>query len=135
MVITLIWFVLYRRFLSKSKELYINFQLNCNTIFCPTYKLFKIRKEPFVHQKLYKTKNYSISFIICCCYVLSCVVLSSNQCLTYNKLPKGVFDLLKKNEGHDMTSLVVQYLICKAVFGTTQTGGKGHDKDKTFVPH
>lgn len=46
-----------------------------------------------------------------------------------------MFDLLKKNEGHDMTSLVVQYLICKAVFGTTQTGGKGHDKDKTFVPH
>jgi hypothetical protein len=41
---------------------------------------------------------------------------------------KGVFDLLK-NEGHDITTSIVQCLICKIVSSAGQTGGKGHDKN------
>jgi len=36
----------------------------------------------------------------------------------------GAFDLLK-NEGQDITTPVVQCLICKTVSGIGQTGGKG----------
>jgi len=38
----------------------------------------------------------------------------------------GVFDLLK-NKGHDMTTPIVQCLICKTVLGTWQSWGKRQD--------
>jgi len=55
------------------------------------------------------------------------VCLGEGYELVFIAVNKGAFDFLK-NEGHDKTTSVVQYLIYKTVSGTGQTGGKGQDK-------